>query len=105
MFEPAQQMEVFPTAVDLKRIDPSVNMRRFYRMSVQPDLFGGASLVREWGRIGFRGQTLVEQHDDEGRAVNALMKLAATKQRRGYCPRNTKAVSDVQCQRSEISKP
>lgn len=33
---------------------------------------------------GYRGQMLVEQHDDEGRAVNALMKLSATKKRRGY---------------------
>ena len=84
MFDISQQMEVFPTTVDLKRIDPSLNMRRFYRMSVQPDLFGGVSLVREWGRIGHRGQMLVEQHDDEGRAVNALMLLSATKKRRGY---------------------
>jgi predicted DNA-binding WGR domain protein len=84
MFDSTQQMDVFPIAVDLKRIDPSVNMRRFYRMSVQPDLFGGACLVREWGRIGFRGRILMEQHDDEGRAVNALMKLVATKERRGY---------------------
>ena len=84
MFDLMQQMEVFPTDVDLKRIDPSLNMRRFYRMTIRPDLFGGACLVREWGRIGFRGQTLVEQHEDEGRAVNALMKLTATKQRRGY---------------------
>lgn len=84
MFDISRQMEVFPTTVDLKRIDPSLNMRRFYRMSVQPDLFGGACLVREWGRIGFRGQMLIEQHPDEGRAVNALMKLAATKNRRGY---------------------
>jgi predicted DNA-binding WGR domain protein len=84
MFDESHQLEVFPTAVDLKRIDPSLNMRRFYRMSVQPDLFGGVSLVREWGRIGCRGQMLVEQHDDEGKAVNALMKLSATKKRRGY---------------------
>lgn len=84
MFDISQQMEVFPTTVDLKRIDPSLNMRRFYRMSVQPDLFGGVSLVREWGRIGYSGQILVEQHEDEGRAVNALMKLSATKKRRGY---------------------
>lgn len=77
-------MEVFPTTVDLKRIDPSLNMRRFYRMSVHPDLFGGVSLVREWGRIGYRGQMLIEKHPDEGRAVTALMKLAATKKRRGY---------------------
>ena len=79
-----QQLDVFPSSVDLKRIDPSLNMRRFYSMSVQPDLFGGASLVREWGRIGSRGQMLLERLDDEGRAVNALMKLSATKKRRGY---------------------
>ena len=84
MLDAMQQMEVFPTTVDLKRIDPSLNMRRFYRMSVQPDLFGGACLVREWGRIGFRGQMLIEQHPDAGRAVSALMKLMATKTRRGY---------------------
>jgi predicted DNA-binding WGR domain protein len=84
MLDTMQQMEVFPTTVDLKRIDPSLNMRRFYRMSVQPDLFGGACLVREWGRIGFRGQMMIEQHPDEGRAVSALMKLAVTKTRRGY---------------------
>jgi predicted DNA-binding WGR domain protein len=84
MFDISQQMEVFPTAVDLKRIDPTINMRRFYRMSIQPDLFGGACLVREWGRIGFRGQTLIEQHEDAGRAVIALMKLAVRKKRRGY---------------------
>ena len=84
MLDIRRQMEVFPTTVDLKRIDPSRNMRRFYRMSVQPDLFGGACLVREWGRIGLRGQMLIEPHDDEGKAVTALMKLSATKTRRGY---------------------
>ena len=84
MFDESQQLEVFPTAVDLKRMDPSRNMRRFYRICVQPDLFGGVSLVREWGRVGYRGQMLVEQHDDEGRAVNALMKLSAKKKGRGY---------------------
>lgn len=84
MFDTSQQMEVFPTTVDLKRIDPSLNMRRFYRLSVQPDLFGGACLVREWGRIGFRGQMMVETHPDEGNAITALMKLAAVKKRRGY---------------------
>lgn len=84
MLDTMQQMEVFPTTVDLKRVDLSLNMRRFYRISVQPVLFGGACLVREWGRIGFRGQMLIEQHPDEGGAVSALMKLAVTKTRRVY---------------------
>jgi predicted DNA-binding WGR domain protein len=28
------------TAVTLHRIDPARNMRRFYRLDLQPDLFG-----------------------------------------------------------------
>lgn len=35
-------------AVTLYRIDPAKNMHRFYRLDVQPDLFGAWCLVREW---------------------------------------------------------
>jgi hypothetical protein len=35
-------------------------------------------------RIGLRGQMMVETHPDEGKAITALMKLAAVKKRRGY---------------------
>lgn len=80
----SQQIDAYPAAVDLKRIDPALNMRRYYRMTIQPDLFGGSSLVREWGRIGCRGRRLMEQHDDEAKEVSALMKLAGVKRRRGY---------------------
>jgi len=84
MYHKPTQLDVFPTDVQMRRIDPVRNMRRFYRLSVQRDLFGGATLVREWGRIGFRGQLMVETHPDEGKAITALMKLAAVKKRRGY---------------------
>lgn len=84
MFDAPVQLEVFPTTLGLTRIDPARNMRRFYRMSIERDLFGGANLVREWGRIGSRGRVLVEQHEDEGTAVTALLKLASAKKRRGY---------------------
>ena len=84
MYHSPIQLDVFPTDVQMRRIDPARNMRRFYRLSVQRDLFGRASLVREWGRIGFRGQMMVETHPDEGKAITALMKLAAVKKRRGY---------------------
>jgi predicted DNA-binding WGR domain protein len=40
------------TAIILRRVDPLKNMRRFYRLDVQPDLFGQWCLIREWGRIG-----------------------------------------------------
>lgn len=85
MHHPADQLEMFPRLLHLRRIDPCCNMRRFYRMAIQSDLFGKTSLVREWGRIGHHGQMLIETHTDEGQAVNAMMKLARTKQRKGYC--------------------
>lgn len=84
MFDQLVQLEVFPTDLHLRRIYPACNMRRFYHLIVQRDLFGGACLIRECGRIGYRGQVLIETHDDEGKAITALMKVAAEKRRRGY---------------------
>ena len=84
---------VVPPSIDLKRIDLTKNMRRFYRMSLQPDLFGGVDLVREWGRIGFRGQWLIERHPGEDEAVSAMLKLEAAKRKRGYGPNPTGANS------------
>lgn len=42
----------------LTRIAPAQNMRRFYRIEASPDLFGGIQIIRHWGRIGTRGQSL-----------------------------------------------
>jgi predicted DNA-binding WGR domain protein len=84
MPDSATQLEVFPTELHLRRIDPARNMRRFYRMTIQPDLFGSASLIRTWGRIGTRGRQMIVTHPDEGRAISALLALAAEKRRRGY---------------------
>lgn len=53
-------------------------------MTIQRDLFGGASLVRVWERIGTRGRKLINTHRDEGRAITALIELAHEKRRRGY---------------------
>jgi hypothetical protein len=38
------------------RINPARNMLRFYRLDVQPDVFGGFAVARERGRIGARGR-------------------------------------------------
>lgn len=84
MYHSPIRLDVFPTDVQMRRIDPARNMCRFYRLSVQRDLIGRASLVREWGRIGFPRQIMVETHPDEGKAITALMKLAAVKKQRGY---------------------
>ena len=37
----SRQVNPAMTALHLRRIDPSRNMRRFYRLDMQPDLFGG----------------------------------------------------------------
>ena len=43
------QLELFPTDVHLRCIDPASNKRRFYALSVQRTLLGEWALVREWG--------------------------------------------------------
>ncbi len=72
------------SAVHLARIDPARNMRRFYRLDVQPDLFGGFAVVKEWGRIGARGRMVGEWYMTEAEAVVALQRQAERKRRRGY---------------------
>jgi predicted DNA-binding WGR domain protein len=72
------------TALHLRRIDPARNMRRFYRLDIEPDLFGGVLLVKEWGRIGARGRMVAESYDSEALAADALQRQADRKRRRGY---------------------
>ena len=78
------QLEIFPGSVRIERREPEHNRHRFYRMYVQPDLFGGCTLFREWGRIGSSGRQVRDVFADEGQAVDALMVMFRKKQRRGY---------------------
>jgi predicted DNA-binding WGR domain protein len=59
-------------------------MRRFYWIDVQPDLFGGVLLMKEWGRIGQRGRIVAEPYDSEVLAAAAMQKQAVRKRRSGY---------------------
>lgn len=68
----------------LRRIDPTRNMRRFYVLSIQPTLFGGMSLVRNWGRIGTNGQVMMQTFDDSTEASEAFGRLERAKGKRGY---------------------
>ena len=72
------------TAVELRRIDPPRNMRRFYRLDVQPDLFGGVLLMKEWGRIGSAGQVRTVPYATATEAHEALAVQRRVKERRGY---------------------
>jgi predicted DNA-binding WGR domain protein len=71
-------------AVHLRRIDAARNMRRFYRLDVQPDLFGGVLLVKQWGRIGAQGRIVDESYANEELAADAMRRQAERKRRRGY---------------------
>ena len=77
------QLPLFAEAASLVCIRPDRNLWRFYRMEVWPDLFGGALLVRHWGRIGTEGRRRLDQHADPGAALNALAKLNRLKRSRG----------------------
>jgi len=73
-----------PKNIRIERVDHDANMFRFYRLRLMPDLFGGVSLLREWGRIGTQGRHRVELFEDSGSAANAMEALYRVKQKRGY---------------------
>jgi predicted DNA-binding WGR domain protein len=68
---------------ELVKSNPAANQARFYRMAIWPDLFGGYSLAREYGRIGQPGKLRLAPYPEETQAINALFKR---KTRRGYIP-------------------
>ena len=72
----------------LYRIDPTRRMSRFYRLDVQPDLFGAWCVMREWGRIGRAGRLIVEPHNTQGAALAAAERLLSQKSKRGYLQHN-----------------
>lgn len=72
------------TAITLYRIDPAERMHRYYRMDVQPDLFGKWCLMREWGRIGGGGQVRSVPFPTPAEAEAALHRQRCIKERRGY---------------------
>lgn len=72
--------------MELRKIDPTKNMRRFYRLSVEPTLFGDFALVREWGRVGAkRGRIKEDWLPTAQEAQNALALALKVRLNRGYC--------------------
>lgn len=70
--------------VTLYHIDPIRNMQRFYRLDIQPDLFGNHCLIREWGRIGQAGQMQMTSYRTEEEAQVNFCKQQKTKESKGY---------------------
>ncbi len=70
--------------VTLLRRDPARNLYRYYRLNVQPDLFGSWCLIREGGRIGQGGQRRLTPFPTADEAQTALERQRRRKERRGY---------------------
>lgn len=81
-----QQLDLFPEDIRIEHIDPEANMYRYYRLRLLPDLFGGVSLLREWGRIGTQGRHRIDLFTDAGQAANAMIAIYRSKRKRGYQP-------------------
>lgn len=70
--------------VDLVRIVPSENMRRFYGITLQPTLVGEVAVVRCWGRIGTLGRAMSVTYQTAEQATGASQMLDRQKRRKGY---------------------
>jgi predicted DNA-binding WGR domain protein len=68
----------------LHKRDPEQHVAGFYSLMIERDLFGTVRLVRNWGRIGTKGQEFVEVYATEIAAGQALEAVARAKRRRGY---------------------
>jgi predicted DNA-binding WGR domain protein len=69
----------FDFGLDLKRrdgaCDPTKKMRRYYRLDVQPDLFGQWCFIRGWGRIGSTGQVRMASYPTAASVFDLPMQL------------------------------
>lgn len=68
----------------LFRIESETNTNRFNGITVQPNLFGGHSVIRNWGRIGSSGQMQIDLYDNEHKAKDERDRILKFKRRRGY---------------------
>jgi predicted DNA-binding WGR domain protein len=73
-----------PYHLYVERTDLTQNMARFYAISIEPNLFGEACLMRCWGRIGTSGQTMSHSFETEKEAIVLFLELLRQKKRRGY---------------------
>ena len=63
------------------------NLHRFWAISVQPNLFGGWSVIRRWGRVGSRGgRQKIDLYDDLESAKQVFQKKEREKLQRDYRP-------------------
>ena len=73
-----------PARVCLCRIDQARHMARFYVLVIEPTLFGGYAVVREYGRVGRSGRVMSSLYASADEAVKVFQRQRQAKLRRGY---------------------
>jgi predicted DNA-binding WGR domain protein len=73
-------------AAELVKLSPAKKQARFYRLAIWPDLFGGFSLAREYGRIGQSGRLQLDPYPEIEPARSSFARILRRKQRGGYVP-------------------
>jgi predicted DNA-binding WGR domain protein len=65
-------------------VDPTKNRRRFYALTWQAGLWGEATLVRTWGRLGRRGRSLTKAYAGQENAEAEIARLIKRRLQHGY---------------------
>ncbi len=68
----------------LQRPESEDDPARFYQLILQPDLLGGATLIRQWGRLGERGAHKKIPFQSLEEAQQELETLRKRLQEQGY---------------------
>ena len=68
----------------LTSINPEENRNRYYHITVQPGLFGGFTVIREWGRIGTKGKHKTQTFETEKQTEKEIQKVLRVRERHGY---------------------
>jgi predicted DNA-binding WGR domain protein len=70
--------------LSLERYDPAHRIHQYYRLTVQANLSGAWSLLREWGRIGRPSQMQADLYVSLEATQEAFRRKEREKRRRGY---------------------
>lgn len=70
--------------VRLESVNPAQNRARFYTLYWQPLLWGGAALMRSWGRIGTRSRSQMLLQAEHPHITAAVQRLVRQRLRHGY---------------------
>jgi predicted DNA-binding WGR domain protein len=73
----------------LTRTEPAKNLHRFYVVRLAPTLFGGWTLLREWGRSGSPGTVRVTSFETYDDAEKAECRIIKRRLQHGYTERAT----------------